>query len=270
MKVWLNGNVIDAQGALNADDRGVLLGDGIFETLPIIDAAPLRWSRHFARLRHGAQILGIPISDTSENLETAICELAAAQGVAEGSARVTLLRGPGPRGVLPPRYATATLMITVHAGVVGNAEPIRVIIAQSTRRNAWSPLSQIKSTNYLDAILARQEADAAGCDDAVMLNTSGTIAEATGANIFCVFGGKIVTPPLSDGALPGITRSCIMETETVVERTLSVDDLYRADEIFLSSSLSVRPVIEIDGRVVGPKSAGPVATRLADLPRRAI
>ena len=162
-----------------------------------------------------------------------------------------------------------TLMIAVHAGVVGNAEPMRVIVAQSTRRNARSPLSQIKNTNYLDAILARQEADSAGCDDAVMLNTSDAVAEATGANIFCVIGGEIVTPALSDGALPGIIRACIIETEAVVERTLGVDDLYRAEEIFLTSSLSVRPVIEIDGRAVGVKSVGPVATRLADMPRRA-
>tara|TARA_R110000787_G_scaffold63679_11_gene144205 strand:- start:307369 stop:308181 length:813 start_codon:yes stop_codon:yes gene_type:complete len=269
MKVWLNGKIINAARALDADDRGVLLGDGIFETLPIIDGTPLRWARHLARLRHGAKILSIPLPDILENLEAAICDLAAAQGVAEGSARVTLLRGPGPRGILPPRQSTPTLMVAVYVGVVGNAEPIRVIVAQSTRRNARSPLSQIKNTNYLDAILARQEADSAGCDDAVMLNTSDAVAEATGANIFCVIGGEIVTPPLSDGALPGITRARIMVPEAVVERTLGVDDLYRAEEIFLTSSLSVRPVIEIDGRAVGAKRAGPVATRLADMPRRA-
>ncbi len=269
MKIWLNGNIIDAVGALDADDRGVLLGDGIFETLPIIDGAPLRWWRHLARLRHGAQTLGIPIPGTLENLEAAIYDLAVVQGVDEGSVRVTLLRGPGPRGVLPPLHATPTLMIAVHAGVVGRADPMRVIVAQSTRRNARSPLSQIKNTNYLDAILARQEADMAGCDDAVMLNTSDAVAEATGANVFCVIGGEIVTPPPSDGALPGIMRACIMETEAVFERTLAVDDLYRAEEIFLTSSLSVRPVIEIDGRAVGAKNASPVATRLAGMPRRA-
>jgi branched-chain amino acid aminotransferase len=269
MKVWLNGDIVDASGALNADDRGVLLGDGIFETLPIIDGAPLRWSRHFVRLRDGAQMLGMPVSDIFKNLEAAICDLAVVQGVSEGSARVTLLRGPGPRGVLPPQQITPTLIVAVHAGVVGNPDPMRVIVAQSTRRNARSPLSRIKSTNYLDAIMARQEANMAGCDDAVMLNTSDAVAEATSANIFCVIDGEIITPPPSDGALPGIMRACIMETEAVVERTLGVDDLYRADEIFLTSSLSVRPVIEIDGRAVGAKCAGPVTARLADLPRRA-
>lgn len=269
MKVWVNGKIIDAAGALDADDRGALLGDGLFETLPIVDGAPLRWARHIARMRHGAGVLGIVLPDDVENLEAAIRNLASTQNVSDGSARVTVLRGPGPRGVLPPSNTTPTILIAVHKGVVGAADPLRVIVAQSTRRNARSPLSQIKNTNYLDAILARREADASGCDDAVMLNTLDAVAEATSANVFCVIDGEIITPPLSDGALPGILRACILETEAVIERTLSVDDLYRADEIFLTSSLSVRPVIEIDGRAVGAKAAGPVATRLAGLPRRA-
>lgn len=269
MKVWLNGNIIDAAGALDANDRGVLLGDGIFETLPIIAGRPLRWSRHSARLQQGAQSLAIALPDGLENLETAICDLTAAQGFDEGAARVTLLRGPGPRGVLPPNTDTPTLMIAVNAARVGMTDPVHVIVAQSTRRNARSPLSQMKTTNYLDSILARQEAEAASCDDAVMLNTSDLVAEATAANIFCVIDDEIVTPPTSDGALPGIMRACIMETETVIDRSLSVADLYRATEIFLTSSLSVRPVVEIDGRIVGTHKAGPVATRLADMPRRA-
>lgn len=269
MKVWLNGNMIDAVGALDADERGALLGDGIFETLPIIDGIPLRWTRHIARLKNSAKVLGMPLPDDVENLDIVVRDLAENQGVIEGSARLTVLRGSGPRGVLPPPNATPTLLISVHAGAVGIAEPVRAIVAQSTRRNARSPLSQIKNTNYLDAILARQEAAQAGCDDAIMLNTSDTVAEATSANVFCVLDGEIITPPLSDGALPGILRACILETEAAAERTLSINDLYRADEIFLTSSLSVRPVTKIDGHEVGAKTVGPVATRLADLPRRA-
>lgn len=267
MKIWRNGLMVDASGAIDATDRGVLLGDGIFETVAFVDRMPLRFKKHVERLERGADLLGLPVLVSSEEMLDAIACVARTEGIPEGSVRVTLLRGNGPRGVRPPDNPVPTLLITVQAGAVGLSTSVTAVVSKVTCRNERSPLSQIKSTNYLDSILARREAAAAGAEDAIMLNSKGMVAEASAANIFCLFGGVLATPPLVDGALPGVMRQCVLDQEGAVEKSLSADDLLMADEIFLTSSLSIRPVIKLDGKNIGAGTAGPVATRLADLPR---
>lgn len=269
MKIWLNGRIADAQGAIDARDRGVTLGDGVFETLAVLGGAPLRMPRHVARMTSGASKLGLPVPYSADELAAAIATLSAENGVTEGAARITLLRGPAPRGVLPPPSPAPTVMISIAAGVLGDGAPVRVIVSEATRRNEHSPLAAIKSTNYLDAIVAAREAAAAGADDAILLNTCGRVAEATAANVFCRLDGELVTPPVRDGALPGVMRACVIEAAPTVERSLGVDDLMRADEIFLTSSLSIRPVVTVNGAGVGDARPGPAWARLKDLPRRA-
>ena len=269
MNIWLNGAIVGASGAIDARDRGVTLGDGVFETLAVIGGMPLRFERHAARLAFGAEALGIPLPYTRAALADALQSLCADIGMEEGSARITLLRGPAPRGIAPPSDPTPTVMITAALGPVVVAAPVRLIVAQSTRRNERSPLAAIKSANYLDAVIAMREAKAARADDAILLNTRDMVCEATAANVFCRFGDKLVTPPVSDGALPGIMRACIMAAEAVTERTISPNELRAADEVFLTSSLSVRPVIKIDGDIIGNGQPGSAATRLSDFPRRA-
>lgn len=269
MKVWRNGQIIESAAAIDAQDRGVLLGDGLFETLAVMERVPLRLGRHLSRLRQGADALGIPLPHDGAGISEAITTLLEAENVDEGSVRITLLRGPAPRGVLPPQGVSPTLVMSAFAGKIGMAEPVRMVVAATTRRNEFSPLAAVKSTNYLDSIIGAREAGACGADDAVMLNTQGHVAEAAWANIFCRMGDVLATPPIVDGALPGIMRACVMESETVREQSLRADDLYAADEVFLTSSLSIRPVVEIDGHVIGNGAPGPVAARLSDLPRRA-
>lgn len=269
MKVWVNGRIIDAKGAIDADDRGVTLGDGIFETLGVIDGAPLRFERHMVRLRNGANVLGIPMGFDERILIGAITDICNAEEVTEGALRITLLRGPAPRGVLPPAQTDPTLMVSVAAGTVGSGVPVEAMIATTTRRNDRSPLTRIKSTNYLDAVIAAREASDAGAGEAIMLNTRDLVAEATAANVFCRIGDELATPPVSDGALPGIMRACVMEAESVNERSISTDELMYADEVFLTSSLSIRPVVRIGGQVIGDGGVGPAAARFKDLPRRA-
>jgi len=133
------------------------------------------------------------------------------------------------------------------------------VIADSTRRNEHSPLSRIKSTSCLDSIIARVEADRRGADDAILLNTAGRIAEATAANVFAVIDGVTATPPVADGALPGIMREAVMASTSVEERSLSPTDLDVASEIFLTSSLGIRPVIAFGDRTL---PIGPVTTAL--------
>jgi len=268
MTIWLNGKFTEPEGAIDARERGALLGDGLFETIAVVNGAALRFERHMARLMAGAVALGIPLAYTPDALSDALRGLCADQGFSEGAARITLLRGPASRGVAPPIDPAPTVMVTAVSGTVGSAAPVRLIIAQSTRRNDRSPLAAIKSTNYLDAIIAAREAVAAGADDAVLLNTMDLVCEATVANIFCRFGEELVTPPIGDGALPGIMRACVIDAEDVSERSITAGDLRGADEVFLTSSLSVRPVTEIDGSAVGNGKGGTVAARLSDLPRR--
>jgi len=269
MKIWRNGEIIDAKGAVDADDRGVTLGDGLFDTLAIIDGQPLRLEKHLLRLRHGAELLQMPFDSEIATWEPAIKAALVANNITEGSARITLLRGVGVRGVLPPRNAKPTSMVSVHSGHVGSNLPLDAIIASSTRRNEQSPLASIKTTNYLDAILARMEAEKSNAEDAIMLNSKGHVAEATASNVFCVKDGEIITPKVSDGALPGIMRSCVIKERDAQQISISIETLLDADEVFLTSSLNIRPVVRLNGANVGAGTPGPVAKSLQDFVRTA-
>lgn len=266
MKIWKNGEVVSADGAVDAFDRGVMLGDGLFETMAIRDGAPLRLNRHLTRLTQGLDVLGITVDIDAADVQRGAAALADANGVAEGALRLTILRGIGARGVLPVDMSTPTILMILTPTVLCDDASLNVIIARSTRRNDQSPMSAIKSTNYGDAILARREAHDAGADDAVLLNTRGMVAEATAANVFCVMDGNIITPPVSDGALPGVMRDIVLEHEGGTEATITEAELSQAEEIFLTSSISIKPVVSINKTQVGSGQPGLVSMRLAALP----
>lgn len=269
MKIWRNGEIVSDQGAINASDRGVTLGDGLFETMAVIDGAPLRLNRHLARLDRGLGVLGMTADIDPSMIKEAATLLGKENNVSEGALRLTILRGTGTRGVLPVNMSAPTILISLAAMKVGDGTPLELMIARCTRRNDCSPMSRIKSTNYGDAILARIEAHNAGADDALMLNTRDTIAEATAANVFCVIDGEVITPPVSDGALPGVVRDIIVEHEQATEASITEADLSQADEVFLTSSISIRPVISINSTRVGTGQPGPVWERVSEVPRTA-
>ncbi|GAB0119352.1 aminotransferase class IV [Acidisoma sp. 7E03] len=253
MRVWLNGALLSAAEArIDPADRGFTLGDGLFETMRVAGGAPRHLTRHLVRLRRGCALLDLPCPYGDDALSDAMAVLFAAEARQEGVLRLTLSRGVMARGVLPQGEARPTILITARP-LPPPLPPARLIVAETTRRNEQSPLSRIKSLNYLDAILARQEAAARGADDAVMLNTQGMVAEATAANLFMMRDGRIVTPRIEDGALPGIARALILERIAVEERPVSRADLQRAEALFLSNSLGVRAVAEIDGRALSPR-----------------
>lgn len=253
--IWLNGRLTTADAArIDPADRGLLLGDGVFETLAVTDGRPLRLAAHLARLRAGAAVIGLPLALSDEDLAAAMAALLGATGSKAGSLRLTVTRGVGPRGLPPPPEPKPTIMLT--AGGVPPETPANLIVAQSTRRNEHSPLSRIKSLNYLDNIIARMEAQRAGADDALLLNTAGRVAEASAACLFWVKGGGLFTPPIEEGALPGVRRAAIISAMGAAERPVAADELRGADEIFLANSLSVRLVASLDGRPVGWGGAG--------------
>jgi branched-chain amino acid aminotransferase len=190
-------------------------------------------------------------------------ELLRVQSLHDAAIRLTLSRGAGPRGLMPPDEAAPLLMIRAFP-LNPAVSPVRAILAP-TPRNERSPVSGMKTLGCLDQILCLRAARRAGCDEAIMLNTQGAIACATTANIFIVKNGRVFTPGLSSGILPGITRARLIEAlPGVTERAVSVAELADADEAFLTNSLTgIRPLVEWDGRPIGQGSPGPITTEAA-------
>ncbi len=244
--VWVNG-ALSTQPGVDITDRGFIWGDGVFETLRAENGRGLHMRRHWRRLRAGAAVLEMPVLFSDGALSAAVRDLLEEY---EGPAAVllTLTRGPTPRGLLPAREGLPTVMIT--ASAVGEQPgPASLTIATVTRRNEYSPLARIKVLSTLDGRLARQEAARKGADDALMLNIQGRLAGASAANVFFLFGDTIVTPPVEEGALPGVRRELALELiPGIVQSQVMVEEAMEADDILLTSSLMLRPAASLEGR----------------------
>jgi branched-chain amino acid aminotransferase len=266
MSVWLNGRLLPAdQARLDPSDRGLLLGDGLFETMRAAAGRLPLLPRHMARLRDGASLLGLP-APSEQAVADAARELLEADDLADAAVRLTLTRGPGPRGLLPPDEPLPTLLLTA-APLPPAPAPVRAVIATVTRRNERSPLARVKALGYLDQLLALREARNRGADDALLLNTKGRLACATAANLFLARGRELLTPPVAEGALPGVTRALVLELAPTLgltprERPLAPSALDEADAVLLTGSLRlVTPVAAVDGR--GFADPGRLAQRIA-------
>lgn len=267
-RVWLNGRLTDTASArIDPADRGLLLADGVFETLRVEHGTAVDAKAHWQRLATGAAVLGLE-APSSALLDAAVAELIAANRIAGAAVRVTLTRGPGPRGLTPPRAPSPTLLISA-ASLSPPPPPARAVVA-SIRRNEHAPTSRIKSLAYLDQILALREAQAQGCDEAVLLNGAGWVVCASAGNLFVRHGERLRTPPVAHGALAGITRARVLAASLpfeLAESGITVAEIRGADEVLITSSLlGVRSVVEIDGVIVGGGRPGPAA----ELLRRAI
>jgi len=247
--LWLNGKLLTADNArIDPADRGFLLGDGLFETMAAHDGAVPELPRHFARLMSGASMLRLPMPLNLAALDGCCRALLAANGMTDAALRLTLTRGPAPRGLAPPVKTIPTLLITA-APLPANGGPLRLMTA-SVRRDETSPLSALKTLNYLPGVLARIEAAEQGADDALLLNNKGFVAETSAASLFVRLGGLWLTPAVEDGALPGICRARLLEAGRVQEAPLAPMQLRAAEAIFAGNALSLRPVVEIDGHMI--------------------
>ena len=248
-QVWCNGAFLDETDArLSIADRGFTLADGIFETVLGVGEKAIWVAEHLQRLREGAAVLALPVDFDDQVLESAVTELLRKNGFPRSAIRITLTRGPAiKRGLWVEGKATPTLLMTC-APTATLGAPQRVIIARSTRRNEYSPLSRIKSLNYGDNILARREALVRGATDALMLNTKGHVACATVGNLFAQIAGEWITPPVEDGILSGIARAKILPQMNVREVSLTEADLRSAEAAFISNSLGCYEIIEIEDR----------------------
>jgi branched-chain amino acid aminotransferase len=270
--IYLNGTIVEEQDArLAPDDRGLLLGDGLFETLRAYDGIPFLLRKHLERLRVGCDLLSLPYPQ-SEDFDEIIRELLTLNHLRDAAIRLTLTRGAGPRGVLPPDDPAPTLMLT--------CTPLPANTPTSAFFSGWpvnehSPLRAIKSLNYLEHILARQHAVRAGYDEALLVNTQGHLAGASAANVFAVLDGALHTPRLADGALPGVTRGVVIELAQAAgiathERKILPQEFSEAQEAFLTNSLiGVQPLLRV-GEWFSAGEAGPVTQPLQAAYRREV
>lgn len=267
MLVYHDGTISDRSvRAFDLTDRGLLLGDGVFDTALVLGGRIFRNDAHLERLVVAARELGI---DVDGDAIRRAGEALASRGQ-EGVLRTNVTRGPGPRG-LRPRSPQCPTLFAILAPLPENVffAPLTLAVA-TIRRNESSPTSRLKTLNYLDAVLAAGAAAAAGFDEALFLNCAGKVACAATANIFAVLGGEIVTPPVADGVLPGIVRGFILSECGARERSLDLAELLAADAVFVTSSLRlVAPVTRIGVRSFGSRRLAAIAD-LQQALRRAI
>ncbi|MDE8347526.1 MAG: aminotransferase class IV, partial [Acidocella sp.] len=243
--VWLNGALVPAgEAAISVADRGFTLGDGLFETLCLHGGTAQDISAHYARLAAGAALLRLALPFSVAEMAAMLAQTAAANGLQDGGLRLTLTRGPAPRGLLPPEPPTPTVLIT--AFPAPDPRPLTAIIARGITRDAASPLCRVKTLNYLPNILARLEAQERGAKEAIMLNHAGMVAGATIGNLLVRVGGLWLTPPIADGALPGIRRAKLLAAGLVREAPIDQDTLQKASALCISNVLALRPVIALE------------------------
>ncbi len=244
--IYHNGNFI-GDGAIFEFQNRIRLGDGVFDTMLVIINPPTppllnQASLHLSRILHNARLVGIGIKrlPSLAELETTARELISRNKIPAGRYALNTLitRGVSERGIMPPDNPTPTITMRL-APVPAQTEfpPINAIISETVRRNEGSPLSQIKSCNYGDNILALLEAKNKGANEAILLNNTGRVTCASAGNIFACLDGNLITPPLSDGVMDGITRRLLIERFSTQEKSLTADDLKNADGLYITNSI---------------------------------
>ena len=250
MIAWRDGEWIEDGDVLPADDRGLTLGDGLFETLLAVEGGLAHAALHFRRLAASAAALGLPPPPEANWLEAVARETLARNRLDRGRAavRLTLTAGRSARGLARDPSAAARLLVTASPAPEAGT-PVRLATV-SVRRNPASPASRHKTLSYIDSVMALRQAHEAGADEAVMFNTRGRPACAAAANLVFRIDGEMVTPPLSEGVLAGTTRTRLLEAlPELGERRLTQAEARRADALVLTNALrGIRPALSWDGR----------------------
>ncbi|MCC5875284.1 MAG: aminotransferase class IV family protein [Candidatus Sumerlaeia bacterium] len=278
--IYFNGKFLEqAEAALDPLDRGVTLGDGLFETIRCEEGQLIFHVAHLARLARGARLLEIPWNLTSEEF-LAIChQVLDANDLKMARLRVTLTRGEPSNSPEIGAPQTAPPLVI-------NAQALDQSALNAARERGWSahlvdfprnhrsPLAQIKSTSYQECLLARQQARRKGADEGILLNTDGRLAEGAMSNLFIVRKGNVYTPPVADGALPGIVRLkvgllCARQCINHEEKSLTIDDLRTADEIFMTNSIiEIMPVVRLGDDLIGNGKPGSATQAIHGFHRR--
>lgn len=264
--VWLDGKVVDvAEARVSPFDHGLLVGDGVFETLAVYGGVPFAWRRHDDRLRRSAAGLGLTVPPGSE-LRAAAEAVLEATGLQEGRLRVTVTGGPSPLG---SERGDAAPTVLVAASPARFRPPVVDVVTVPWPRNERGATAGLKTISYAENVRALAYAHERGASEAMFANTRGELCEATGSNVFLVVDDVVVTPPEASGCLLGVTRALVLElcarlAVPCEERTLPLAALATANEAFLTSSTrEVQPIGRVDGRDLA-LAPGPRSQQLAD------
>ncbi len=265
-KVWHNDRLADVEEVrLSPGQAGLLNGWGLFTTLRVFDGVPFAFERHWKRLQKDAARTHLPFPFDAETVRGQLDQVLRANGVKEGTARIYVVHNQTGFWTSEEKFPAVDLIL-YSAGLPAYREPVRLALREHGR-HAASPLAGVKTTAWLNNVWNLHEAQQRGFDEVILLDEHGIVSECTAANIFCAKEWTVYTPPLTTGCLEGITRGILMEISPragvpVEEKLMTPEDLYAADEIFISSTnRSLLAVGEIEGRKI-KQAPGQVMQRL--------
>ena len=272
MVVWINGELVpDDEAKISVFDHGLVVGDGVFETVKVTNGTPFALSRHMLRLGRSAAGLGLPEPDLDQIRAGALALIDASPRLPLARLRITVTAGIGPlgsgRGNSP---VTAIIALAEQKPAAASVD----VVVSPWPRNEEGALAGLKTTSYADNVRALAYATERGGGEAIFANIAGNLCEGTGTNVFVAMGGRLITPPLSSGCLAGVTRALVIDWAGAAEDDVPMDDLSNADEAFLTGTTrDVQPIRYVNGRklaaVPGPitrKAAEVFAMRSAESP----
>lgn len=273
--VYIDGQYLpEAEAKVSVFDHGLLYGDGIFEGIRFYNGRVFKLEQHLDRLWDSARSICLEIPISRSEMTAVLLETIRRNGLRDGYIRQIVTRGVGNLGLNPVGCKRPSVIIIVATIALYPKEVyesgLTVITCATRRMNAAALNPAVKSLNYLNNVMARIEANLAGADEALMLNDAGNVAECTADNVFVIKGGQIFTPPISAGALRGITRSVVFEIAAefgvkLSETEITRHDVFVADECFLTGTAAeLIPVIKADGRMIGTGKPGSITARMIE------
>ena len=273
--IYLNGELVQQEeAALSVLDRGLLYGYGLFETMRSYGGHVFRPEEHYRRLCEGAARLAMDLPLSLSDLADAVHAVLERNEMTDAYLRLTLTAGALPSGGASGAHGDATVVL--FAGTLSEYPPAlyrrgMAAVTSAVRRNETSPLSRVKSLNYLDNLLAREDARRRDAEEAILLNTRGFVAEGSASNVFLVREERLITPSIESGALAGITRQAVLELASsvgleAVQSEVESSAFWGAAEAFLTNSvMEVMPLTRLDGRPIGSGRPGPATKELRRL-----
>ncbi|MEM1582473.1 MAG: branched-chain-amino-acid transaminase [Candidatus Bathyarchaeia archaeon] len=274
--VYIDGEYYPKDEAkISVFDHGFLYGDGVFEGIRAYDGVVFKLREHIDRLYSSAHAIMLDIQLAKDEMINIVLETLRKNGLRDAYIRLVVTRGVGDLGLDPRRCSKPSIVVIAMPTLrlydeEKRRKGISMIVSWTRRDSVDATSHEIKSLNYLNSILAKIEANNAGADEALILDANGYICEATGENIFIVKDGRLYTPPRSSGALPGITASVVKKIAAklgfeVIERNLTVTELYSADEAFLTGTgAEIMPIREVNRRRIGEGKMGPITEKILE------
>jgi branched-chain amino acid aminotransferase len=274
LDIYIDGRFYSkSQAKISVYDHGLLYGDGVFEGIRAYDNVVFKLREHVNRLYKSAHSIMLQIPITQEQMIKAVLNTLRKNNLRESYIRLVVTRGVGDLGLDPRKCPKATIIIIAQPMIALHSKEqkekgITAMVTWVKRDPVDATSHEVKSLNYLNSVLAKIDSNAAGVDEAICLDKTGFVCEGVAENVFIARNGEVITPPTSTGALPGITRSAVMKLAeklgyAVVERNVTPNELFTADEVFLTGTAAeITPVREVNRRAIGDGKLGPITKKL--------